>query len=105
MIRAIRLEPEAEAELAAAARWYEQRRHGVGAEFLAAVDGVLVALAERRVVGIRIPGLPANHPARRVVLRRFPFTIAYLEKDSVVRILAVAHQRRRPNYWMGRLHR
>lgn len=103
MTLSIRLEAEAEAELQAAAQWYDQRRLGLGTEFVAAVDGIFAALAERRVVGTRLPGLPSSHPARRVLLRRFPYAVAFVEKDEVIRIIAIAHERRRPDYWMGRL--
>jgi plasmid stabilization system protein ParE len=40
---------------------------------------------------------------RRFVLPRFPYSLIYrhLGADEV-RILAVAHQKRRPRYWTGR---
>lgn len=34
---------------------------------------------------------------------RFPYSIAFIELPTVVRVLAVAHERRRPGYWVGRL--
>ena len=39
---------------------------------------------------------------RRLPLRRFPYSIVYYPRESEVRILAVAHQRRRPGFWRGR---
>ena len=36
-------------------------------------------------------------------LKRFPFTVLYREISGSVQILAVAHQRRRPAYWLIRL--
>ena len=41
--------------------------------------------------------------ARRAAARRFPYSIAFMELATVVRILAVAHEKRRPGYWVGRL--
>ena len=35
------LRPEAKANLAEASKWYEERKTGLGAEFLEAVDAVL----------------------------------------------------------------
>ena len=40
---------------------------------------------------------------RRYALARFPYTIIYRAKNGEVQILSVAHKRRRPDYWAGRL--
>lgn len=39
---------------------------------------------------------------RRYLLRRFPYSIIYQPIGDEIRIVAVAHQRRRPGYWSGR---
>lgn len=36
---------------------------------------------------------------RRYLLRRFPYSIIYQVAAEELRILAVAHHRRRPGYW------
>lgn len=41
--------------------------------------------------------------ARGKVLRRFPYTVVYGIEPDLIYILAVAHQSRRPGYWMDRL--
>jgi hypothetical protein len=33
------------------------------------------------------------------LLKRFPYTVYYLELDHSIWIAAVAHQQRRPGYW------
>ena len=43
-----------------------------------------------------------NRTTRRKVLRRFPYDIVYSVKPNMIRILALAGQRRRPFYWRGR---
>ena len=43
------------------------------------------------------------HGTRRFVLRRFPFSIIYLDDPDVVSIVAVAHSKRKPGYWKPRL--
>jgi hypothetical protein len=37
------------------------------------------------------------------VLNTFPFSIVYLDDPDAVKIVAVAHHKRRPGYWKGRL--
>jgi plasmid stabilization system protein ParE len=39
---------------------------------------------------------------RRYILRRFPYSIIYQVTAEELRILAVAHHRRRPGYWAHR---
>ena len=39
---------------------------------------------------------------RRYILRRFPYSIIYQIAAEELRILAVAHHRRRPGYWAQR---
>jgi len=42
------------------------------------------------------------HGTRHYLLRRFPYSIVYREMSGVVRVVAVAHGRRRPGYWINR---
>jgi hypothetical protein len=37
------------------------------------------------------------------VLAKFPYSVIYKEKDEVILIVAVAHAKRRPGYWRGRI--
>lgn len=39
---------------------------------------------------------------RRFPLRRFPYSIIYQLKPDEIRVIALAHQSRRPGYWRGR---
>ena len=39
---------------------------------------------------------------RRKLVRRFSYGIIYRERRSEIRILAIAHLKRRPLYWAGR---
>jgi len=40
---------------------------------------------------------------RKVVLKRFPYLIFYVEYPEHIRVLAVAHTSRRPGYWKTRI--
>jgi hypothetical protein len=63
--RLVRFEEEADAEYRAAARWYERRRAGLGAEFLDAVDTTLARIAQLPDAGAPVNGIPADLPVRR----------------------------------------
>jgi toxin ParE1/3/4 len=101
--RLVRFEEEAEAEYRAAARWYERRRAGLGAEFLDGVDATLSRIAQLPDAGAPVNGIPADLRVRRAPVPRFPYHAMYLESDGVIRVLAIAHDRRKPDYWRGRL--
>jgi len=38
----------------------------------------------------------------RVILRRSPYVVIYRVRRDVVRVIAVAHDKRHPDYWKGR---
>jgi plasmid stabilization system protein ParE len=99
----VRFEDEADAEYQAAGRWYEGHRTGLGIEFLDAVDAAVRQIADLPHAGTRLPRVPATLPVRRVPVRRFPYHVVYLETPVAIRVLAVAHDRRRPGYWKSRL--
>ena len=80
MTRRFRTEPEASAELDEAALWYEQRRSGLGIEFLEAIDGALDFIARFPQAGAPVPGVPLDLPVRRVPVRRFPFHLKAIHK-------------------------
>ena len=94
-----RFHPEAEAEHLEAVSWYESRRPGLGARFLAEFEQVLqqVCRNPNRYPVDRRPDI------RRARMRRFPFTILYRATERGIEVLAVAHHRRRPTYWTFRL--
>jgi plasmid stabilization system protein ParE len=93
----IEFHPEALLELEAAQAWYRERdlllARAFGAEIVRAISTI------------------SDHPDRfprnrgnehRLVLQQFPFSIIYRIRDNDVFVTAVAHQRRRPNYWRSR---
>jgi hypothetical protein len=63
----VEFHPAADSELRAAAKYYNDRVSGLGAEFLAEVEKVCLRLGEHQALG---PRLDADH--RRLALRRFP---------------------------------
>lgn len=94
-----RFHPEAEAEHLEAVAYYEDRQPGIGAGYLAEFERVMERVCQAPVRNpiVRAPDI------RRARLARFPFTILYREREGAVEVLAVAHHRRRPAYWLGRL--
>ena len=98
MTRTLRNLKAAREEFAAAVRWYEEQRPGLGGEFFdAVVDAASLIQAQPEI------GTPTlDRRTRRVLVHRFPYQIVYrLSADETV-IVAIAHLKRRPGYWKKR---
>lgn len=92
--------PEARAEFREAALWYEEQRPGLGERFHRAVrrtvDSIVADPLRFRPVGEGV------HLAR---VAGFPYKIFFTveAEASLVRIYAVMHDKRRPDYWRERI--
>ncbi|HEY3169974.1 MAG TPA: type II toxin-antitoxin system RelE/ParE family toxin [Thermoanaerobaculia bacterium] len=42
------------------------------------------------------------HGTRRFLLRRYPYSLVYRVKPSIIEVVAVAHGKRRPGFWRER---
>ena len=100
MTRRIRNHELATAELEAAVRWYEERRRGLGAEFFDAVTDTIALIAEQPDIGSAIGDTGST---RRALVHRFPYQVVYHVAPTQITIAAIAHLRRKPNYWKSRL--
>jgi plasmid stabilization system protein ParE len=98
-----RFDPEAAAEYAAAVLWYAERDVEVAARFRAHVLATIASVCESPTRSPNIRGVPKRLGVRRRLVARFPYAIVYMELEQEILILAVAHLRRRPAYWRGRL--
>lgn len=90
--------PEAEAEMAEAFDWYEDRVPGLGSEFLLCVDAVFSAIQRTPQQYPRV-----HKTARRAMSRRFPYEIIFVEDDQRVVVLSVFHAKRNPKHWRERI--
>ena len=99
----VRFAPEVTDELAEAVLWYEDRRLGLGRELLDEIEAVLPLIAERPRSFPRLQGVDPALEIRRALLPRFPYALVFLVREEEVRILAVAHLKRRPGYWLSRV--
>lgn len=93
------LHPQAETEIEDSADFYEGRQTGLGEEFRSEVEEALHRIAATPTMFSPYKG----GPVRRILLPRFPFGVYFVERDQAIHVFAVANQRRRPDYWLGRL--
>lgn len=103
MSRRVRLEPEAESELYAAASHYEGEVRGLGSDFIAATRAVLQRLQRWPSSGSFVDDIDPTLGVRRFPVKRFPYQIVYVLVDDDVYVIAIAHDERKPGYWIGRV--
>jgi plasmid stabilization system protein ParE len=98
----IRLHRAAEPELLEVIDWYEDQHIGLGDRFS---DTVYLAMDSIHANPDRWPLWPQLHhtpPIRRFLIPEYPFALPYLVRDEDVVVLAIAHLRRQPDYWLPR---
>jgi plasmid stabilization system protein ParE len=85
-------------DVKSAVTWYHQRSRKAALDFVEELHRATHTIREG----------PDRWPAgkngtRRFVMWRFPFSIIYSERESVITVWAVAHGSRLPEYWTNRL--
>jgi len=103
MKKSVRVDSEAEEEIAAGIDWYESKRPGLGLEFLDEISAAMHSLEEPGPGCRPVNGVPPELGIRRKLVKRFPHVIIFVEFEHAVRVIAVAHGARRPGYWRRRL--
>jgi toxin ParE1/3/4 len=97
-VKLITFHPEVDAEVTEAAQFYETRSPGLGSALLDEVqrslDQIAMTPEAYQQIGRRV---------RRRSLWRFPYNLVYAAYPDRIRIVAFAHQKRRPFYWRKRL--
>jgi plasmid stabilization system protein ParE len=78
--------------------WYLERSEVAASRFIVEIELALVAIGEN----------PQRWPlwrrgTRKFILPNFPLSLIYRELPSKIQIVAVAHGKRRPDYWNDRL--
>ena len=84
--------PEARAEVLEAQAWYESRAVGLGLEFARVVDAAVASAARNPEAFAQVAGV-----CRRVLLRKFPFSLVFRVRADELLVLAVFHHRRNPS--------
>ena len=98
MSLAISFHRAANSEFIEASAWYEEKRAGLGAEFITEVESCLSVAAE----------YPMRYTVvykeiRRIAVNKFPYNIYFRVETRRIVVLAVFHSRRNPSIWKSRV--
>ena len=89
------IRPEAEDDLKTVFLWYEDKRKGLGYDFLLQVDAGLKFIERNpKIHAIEYKG------TRKHLIKRFPYKIIYLMEEEKIIVMAVIHGKRSPGLIM-----
>ena len=97
-MKTVIIHSEATRELDNAIKYYEQQKIGLGLDLLSEIEQALEKIKIN-------PNLGTPHTIEgicRYVIRRFPYIIFYVEFEAFIWVVAIAHGKRKPDYWKKR---
>jgi toxin ParE1/3/4 len=97
-MKPVRFHRLAREELEKAVEYYERHRSGLGLDLQTEVEAAVRRIAQNPLTG----ALYKKTRCRHCLVRRFPYVVFYREFGDTVWIVAVAHGKRRPDYWSRR---
>ncbi|MBV9743866.1 MAG: type II toxin-antitoxin system RelE/ParE family toxin [Acidobacteriia bacterium] len=98
-MRTVRYHEAAEQELLSEIGYLENCAEDLGRRFLTEIlkaEDFLVEFPE--AAEELLPGI------RKYSLRKFRYSLIYVVEQDAIYVLAIAHQSRRPGYWITRIH-
>lgn len=84
----------AESEFAELVAFYDALSAVTASDFATEVDRVV-----ERIAKFPDAGTPYTSGTRRALMHGFPVAVVYRARGLTVEVVALAHQRRRPDYW------
>lgn len=97
-MRPIIVHGKARAELDEAIAYYEQQRAGLGLALQSSIQQAIGRIQQNPQIGAPYKTTEFRH----YVVQRFPYIVFYAELEDVIWIVAIAHGKRRPDYWRRR---
>lgn len=90
---------EADREITEAVSYYESRSPGLGSSLIQEIEMAVDQLAENPEAFQQI-----GQRTRRKLVSRFPYALIYAVYSDRIRVVALAHHKRQPFYWLKRLY-
>ena len=91
------IKPFAEEDAKDAANWYNEKREGLGSDFLLALEAALNAI-QRNPNQYQV----VYKELKRALTVRFPYGIFFTVEKDVIYVLAILHTSRSPKVWKKR---
>jgi plasmid stabilization system protein ParE len=96
--------PGVSGEFREAVAWYRGRDPRSATNFIEAVHAAFVEIIANPRLGSRPPNVP-DRAVRWMRVAKFPYHVVFVTIGDVTHVLAIAHDRRRPGYYLSRVRR
>ncbi len=93
-MNSVRFDPEAKEEFLEAILYYEECQAGLGTRFRVAIES-----ASEQISGSPFVYRILQAPFRCYLVPKFPYYLIYSIEPDHIRIIALAHNKRKPAYW------
>jgi len=85
-------------EFIEASAWYENKRAGLGSEFISEIDRCVLLASENPCRFALV-----YKDIRRIIVNRFPYGVYFRVEENRIVIMAVFHSSRNPSAWQARV--
>jgi plasmid stabilization system protein ParE len=92
-LKTVVVEERAESEIKQAFFWYLERKESVALSFYESIATTLNTIVASPKIGN-----PLNNRLRKFPLGKFPYNVIYREDLQIIYIIALAHQKRKPEH-------
>ena len=96
-MKQIKFHHAANTELLEAIHYYQGVSPGLAALFVAKVNSALQLIYDNPEAFQRV-----DLDLRQIPLGKFPYSLFYALEQNIIRVVAVAHHKRKPGYWKNR---
>jgi plasmid stabilization system protein ParE len=100
MNRQLIIRPEAEADLADAAVWYDNREPDLGLDLISEAHSAIMRALKSPQSFTR---LRRNPEVRRVLTQRFPYRVFFIVRSDAIVVFAALHAARHDRGWKHRV--
>lgn len=90
----VKLSPQAIADFTRALRYYNEQNPAVAERFDESVAEAIEVIQRDPLVWAKF-----DRQHRRYSVRGFPYSVFYRTTRDTIEVVAIAHAKRRPNYW------
>jgi plasmid stabilization system protein ParE len=104
-LKSVTILPLAEAELRDATAWYRDRDPRVADRFTAEARKTLELIERFPQIGGRVANLENDASIRQMPIHTFPYQVVFVRLADRLEVVAFAHNRRKPAYFVARLRR
>ena len=90
--------PGVEDEIIDASQWYENKKEGLGLDFLLSVEAALFSIKRQPLSFQKV-----FRTVRRAVIKRFPYGIFFVIEEDTITVIAVTSFHPHPAIWQKKL--